>query len=245
MDRLLEGLRLAAEWQGALLTGEGGPLLLIERVREHTGPRLALFGQRPEQLAPALEAWAASDVNLTLVGLVPLATTDLPRALQREFRRIGALLGALDLSQSPLGPAPHLVRRLPGLLTGGEAAGSELPLTGIQAFELRSYCDGLPAWAAPGRHWWEGPAPTGAEVLAEPLALPTAIPLTDALRGVLRSRAQGPVDFLPLPGDPRPLHALKRLTPAATVFTGDAGVWREVLARLAALPAPAHFCGRC
>ncbi|HJV89657.1 MAG TPA: hypothetical protein VJ623_05070 [Holophagaceae bacterium] len=241
----LEGLRLAAEWQGALLSGEGGPLLLIERVREHTGPRLALFGQWAEQLAPALEAWAATEANLNLVGLVPLPSTDLPRALRRELRRIGALLGALDLSQPTLGPAPHLVRRLPGLLVGGESTLPALPLTGIQAFELRRYCDGLPAWAEPGRHWWEGPAPAGADVLAEPLTLPTALPLTEALRAVLRGRAQGPVDFLPLPGDPRPLQALKQLTPAATAFVGDVGTWKELLGRLATLPAPAHFCGRC
>ncbi len=241
----LEGLRLAAQWQGALLSGEGGPLLLIERVREHTGPRLALFAFQPETLAPALEAWAARDVNLNLVGLVPLPGTDLPRALQRESRRIGALLGALDLSQRPLGPVPHLARRLPGLLEAPARGLPELPLTTIQAFELRRYFDGLPEWAGAGHHWWEGLPPAETSVIAEPLMLPTATPFVEALRSTLRATAPGPVDFLPLPGDPRPLRALRKLTPAVACFWGEAPIWREALHRLAELPAPAHFCGRC
>jgi hypothetical protein len=241
----LEGLRLAAQWQGALLSGEGGPLLLLERVREHTGPRLALFAPRPEVLAPALEAWAASTVNLNLVGLVPIAETDLPRALDREARRIGALVAALDLSQPSLGPAPHLLRRLPGILEPGVDGLPDLPLTSIQAFELRRYLGALPRWAIEGRQWWDGPAPSSARVVAEPLLLPTATPLTEALRGALRATCAGPVDFLPVPGDPRPLQALRRLTPAATAFSGDALTWREALQRLAELPAPAHFCARC
>ncbi len=241
----LEGLRLAAEWKGALLSGGGGPLLLVERVRAHTGPRLALFAHRPEELAPALEAWEASDVNLNLVGLVPLEGTDLARALDREARRIGALLGALDLSQPRLGSLPHLLRRMPGILEPAVGGLADLPLGSIQAFELRRYFGDLPDWARDGRHWWEGSAPVDARVIAEPLALPTASPLTEALRGALRARSKGPVDFLPHPGDPGPLHALRRLTPAATAFWGDVEVWAEALRRLAALPAPAHFCARC
>jgi hypothetical protein len=240
----LEGLRLAAAWQGSLLAGEGGPLLLIERIREHTGPRLALFAHRPEDLAPALEAWALSAVNLHLVGLVPLPGTDLPRVLPREARRIGALVGALDLSQAPLGPAPHLLRRLPGLLAE-PASGAALPLTSIQAFELRRYLGDLPTWAGEGKHWWDGAVPTGAEVIAEPLELPTAIPFTEALRATLRAASPGPVDFLPMPGDPRPLQALRRLTPAIACFWGEAQLWGGLLKRLSELPAPAHFCGRC
>ncbi|MBI3129955.1 MAG: hypothetical protein HYZ13_01220 [Acidobacteria bacterium] len=241
----LEGLRLAAEWQGSLLSGEGGPLLLIERVREHTGPRLALFAPEPELLAPALEAWARSEANLNLVAMVPLAQTDLPRALRRETRRIGALMGALDLGQSTLGSAPHLARRLPGLLEPEASGLPELPLSTIQAFELRRYIGGLPGWAADGRHWWEGAAPAGARVIAEPLSLPTATPFVEALRGTLRATSSEPVDFLPMPGDPRALQALRGLTPAIACFWGDAPIWGEAIRRLAELPAPAHFCGRC
>lgn len=241
----LEGLRLAAQWQGSLLSGEGGPLLLIERVREHTGPRLALFAHRPETLAPALEAWAHSAVNLNLVGIVPLAQTDLPQALHREARRIGALLGALDLTQPALGPAPHLVRRLPGVLEGPAAGLPALPLTSIQAFELCRYVGRLPAWAEEDQHWWEGHAPAQARVIAEPLVLPTATPFVEALRSTLRATSPAPVDFLPVPGDPRPLQALRKLTPAGACFGGEAGIWGEALRKLADLPAPAHFCGRC
>ncbi len=241
----LEGLRLAAEWQGSLLSGEGGPLLLVERVREHTGPRLALFAHHPADLAPALEAWARSGVNLNLVGLVPLAQTELSRVFQREARRIGALLGALDLTQPALGEAPHLIRRLPGLLEPGAAGCLALPLTSIQAFELRRYLGALPAWAEEAQQWWEGPAPASARILAEPFMLPTAIPLAEALRGTLRAASPEPVDFLPVPGDPRPLAALRKLTPAVACFRGDAEIWGEALRRLAELPAPAHFCGRC
>lgn len=241
----LEGLRLAAQWQGALLTGEGGALLLVERVREHRDPRLALLAPAPEALAPALEAWAATDVPLTLVGLVPLPGVDLGRALRREARRIGALVGALDLGQPPLGEAPHLVRRLPGRLDPPPSGLAPLPLTSLQAFELRRYLGELPAWALGDDLWWEGPAPAGCRLLAAPLELPTATPLTEALRGALRATAGGPVDFLPQPGDPGPLHALRELTPAATAFHAGVAGWGEALRRLAVLPAPAHFCGRC
>jgi len=241
----LEGLRLAAQWQGAFLSGEGGGLLLVERVREHRDPRLALLAPAPEALAPALKAWAASEVPLSLVGLVPLPGADLGQVLRREARRIGALVGALDLGLRSLGEAPHLVRRLPGRLDPTPAGLAPLPLTSLQAFDLRRYLGELPAWALGEDLWWEGPAPAGCRVLVAPLELPTATPLTEALRAALRAQARGPVDFLPQPGDPAPLHALRELTPAATAFPAEGAAWDEALRRLAVLPAPAHFCGRC
>lgn len=242
----LEGLRLAADWQGSLLSGEGGALLLVERLHAHTSPRLALLAPQAEALAPALAAWGASTPALTLVGLVPLGEADLPRIFRREARRIGALVGALDLGLPPLGEAPHLIRRLPGRPGAGAPERPPLSLTGIQAFELRRYLGALPAWATEPGHWWEGPPPPGNGPEVPPLVLPTATPFTEALRAALRSSGSAAVDFLPHPGDPRSLHALRTLTPAIQAMpeVGEAG-WVELLARVAALPAPPHFCARC
>jgi hypothetical protein len=242
----LEGLRLAAAWQGAVLSGEGGTLLLVERLHSHTAPRLALLAPQVEDLAPALAAWSASAPTLTLVGLVPLAGADLPRVLLREARRIGALVGALDLGLPRLGAAPHLVRRLPGRLGAPVPELPALPLTGIQAFELRRYFGDLPTWATASGLWWEGPPPAGREVVATPLPLPTATPFTDALRAALRAAGAGAVDFLPHPGDPRGLQALQTLTPTFTALPSPPeGAWVEILGRVATLPAPPHFCARC
>lgn len=242
----LEGLRLAADWQGALLTGEGGSLLLVERLRAHTSPRLALLAPRVEALGPALAAWEATGAPLTLVGLVPLPGADLARVLGREARRIGALVGALDLGLPRLGATPHLVRRLPGRV---HPEGLDLPplaLTRIQAFELRRHLGDLPAWATASGGWWEGNLPEGARAEVAPLLLPTATPFTEALRGALRAAAGGAVDFLPHPGDPAPLHSLTALTPAATALPEvPEGAWGEILHRVANLPAPPHFCARC
>lgn len=241
----LGGLRLAGELGGSLLQGEGGPLVVVERLRTHTAPRLAVLGRRPEDLAPALAAWEAGDAALSLVGLLPLPGTDLAGALRRELRRIGALVAALDAGLDLLPGAPHLVRRLPGRVAGSPRGLAPLPLSGLQAFDLRRHQGGLPPWALGDTLWWEGPLPAGLEAEAEPLLLPTATALTEALRGALRAAAGGPVDFLPLPGDPRPLQALRGLTKEATAFRADAAGWCEALGRLAELPAPAHFCGRC
>ena len=241
----LEGLRLAAELGGTLLSGEGGALVLVERLRAHTDPRVAVLGRTAQDLAVPLAAWAAGEGALGLVGLLPLPETDLATALAREARRIGALVAALDAGLELLPGSPHLVRRLPGRLAGAPRGLAPLPLSGLQAFDLRRHQGELPDWALDEAHWWEGPAPAGTEVVAEPLPLPTATPLTEALRAALRATTPGPVDFLPLPGDPRPLHALRGLTPEATAFRAGEAAWREALRRLAALPAPAHFCARC
>ena len=244
MSALL-GLRLAAELGGTLLSGEGGSLLMVERLRAHTAPRLAVLGRTPTDLAAPLAAWEAGDGALSLVGLLPLPETDLRLALAREARRIGALVAALDAGLPLLPGAPHLVRRLPGRLAAVPAGLASLPLSSLQAFELRRHQGDLPAWATDDAHWWEGPAPAGAVVEAEPLPLPTATPLTEALRAALRATSATPVDFLPLSADPTPLYALRALTPEATAFTAGEAAWREALKRLAALPAPAHFCARC
>ncbi len=242
----LEGLRLAAAWQGAVLSGAGGSLLLVERLHSHTAPRLALLAPQVEDLAPALAAWSASAPTLTLVGLVPLEGGDLASQLAREARRIGALVGALDLGLPSLGAGPHLVRRLPGRLRAPSADPPPLDLTRIQAFELSRYLGSLPAWATERGHWWEGPPPAGGTVDVPPLQLPTATPFTEALRAALRAAGSGSVDFLPHPGDPRVLHALRGLTPAVQALPqASEAAWREILARVADLPAPPHFCARC
>ena len=78
-----------------------------------------------------------------------------------------------------------------------------------------------------------------------PLDLPTAAPLSDLLRRALRMTTGLPVPMLPLPGDPSPLHALRRITPDIAAFRGPVAAWEAALQGMAALPAPPHFCARC
>jgi hypothetical protein len=249
----MEGLRLAAELGGSLLSGPGGPLLLIERIGAHAAPRVAVLGRTPADLQPALEAMAilhAEDLPLNLVALLPLPDADLPAVLERERRRVGALVAALDAGLPWLADRPMLLRCLPGRLRGeGELAPFEP--TSIQAFELRRHLEGEPhflhpAWREGRAAWWPGTRrPEGGLVEVEPLDLPTTTPLAQTLRAALRATTGGPIDFLPMDADPTPLHALRRLTLEATAFRGPRAAWIEALRRLAALPAPPHFCARC
>jgi hypothetical protein len=250
---VIAGLQLAAELGGTLLSGPGGSLVLVERIGAHTAPRVAMLGRASADLQPALEAMAlhhAEGLPLNLVGLLPLPGADLPAIFERERRRIGALVAALDGGLPWLGDRPMLVRALPGRLRGrGELA--PLVPTSIQSFELRRHLGAepdflQPRWEEGHAAWWPGtPRPDASVVEVEPLELPTSSALADALRAALRAAVGGPIDFLPMPGDPSPLHALRVLTPESTAFHGPRAAWGEAFRRLAALPAPPHFCARC
>jgi hypothetical protein len=107
-----------------------------------------------------------------------------------------------------------------------------------------------PAWREVAGHFetdlWPGvPLPDGALLAIPPLELPSATPLMDALRSALRQATAQPIAFLPMPGDPSFLQALRRLTPEIAAFRGSAMAWEMALVRLASLPAPPHFCARC
>lgn len=250
---MIAGLQLAAELGGTLLSGPGGGLVLIERIGTHTAPRVAVLGRTPADLQPALEAMAllhAEGLPLNFVGLLPLAGANLETVFERERRRIGALVAALDAGLPWLGDRPMLVRCLPGRLRGSGVLQPLLPTT-IQAFELRRYLGAdpdflQPTWKQGRAAWWPGTSrPDDSLVEVAPLELPTSSPMADALRAALRTAVGGSIDFLPMPGDAAPLHGLRVLTPASTAFRGPRAAWIEAFRRLAALPAPPHFCARC
>jgi hypothetical protein len=249
----MEGLRLAAELEGALLSGPGGSLILVERILQHAAPRIAVLGQRKEDLQAALQAYAQlaeEAIPLNLIGILPLPGSDFAAVLERERRRIGALVAALDASLPWLMDKPMLVRCLPGRIRGSGAL-EPLALTSIQAFELRRHLGSessflQPAWDGARAVWWPGTSrPPHSEVEIAPLELPTSSLLSDVLRQSLRAATAGPIDFLPMVADPSGLHALRQLTPEATAFRGPEAAWREALRRFATLPAPPHFCARC
>ena len=266
-------LQLAAELGGTLLSAPGGSLLLVERLGPHTAPRVAVLGRTAEDLGPALDAIAAlqaRDLPLTLVGLLPLpdgGDCDLAAALDLHRRRIGALVAALDAGLPWLDGRPMLPRRLPGrVYRTVPVALDKAPLGPLEKAELKQF---LAAWDKARRkmtfrrpEWreapdheqhggfeadlWPGvPVPPGAELRVPPLELPVGTPLADALRGALRAALGQPIPILPLPADPAPLHALRTLTRDAAAFRGPARAWELVLADLARLPAPPHFCARC
>ena len=82
------------------------------------------------------------------------------------------------------------------------------------------------------------------KIAAEKLGLPVHQPpslKTFSLRAALGR----PVPYLPLPRDPTLLHALKDLSPDVAAFRGPEAAWRQAFERIAALPAPPHFCARC
>lgn len=260
-----QALAWAAVLGGSLLSSPGGGLVLAERLRGHGLPQVLVLGRRPEDLWEALEAAAAAQargLDLNLLGLLPLPGADLAAALDLHRRRLGALVAALDAGLPWLEGRPMLARRLPGRL--GAATPLPLPkapMGPLEKAELKAFLTGwdkarrreafrCPAWRAAGASFevdlWPGVAvPPEAELQVPPLVLPEATALTDALRAALREATGGPVPFLPLPADPAPLHALRRLTPEATAFRGPARAWEAALERLARLPAPPHFCARC
>ena len=133
-------LRLAAELGGARLSGPGGPLVLVERVRAHGLPTLAVLGREPAHLRDALDAWAASDAPINLTAVLPLPETDLAEALLAQRRRIGAVTAALDASLPWLGGKPMLAKRLPGRVAG-EATLEPAPMGPIEAAELAAFLD--------------------------------------------------------------------------------------------------------
>jgi hypothetical protein len=264
-----EALQLAAELGGTLLSAPGGHLLLVERIGPHTAPRVAVLGRTAAELDPALEANArlqARGLALNLVGLLPLGC-DLPAALDLHRRRIGALVAALDAGLPWLGGKPMLPRRLPGrVYRTVPVALDKAPLAPLEKAELKAFladwdkaCRKMtfrrPKWREAPDHelhggfeadlWTGVPVPGGAELRVPPLELPVGTPLADALRAALRTALGQPIPLLPLPADPAPLHALRRLTRDAAAFRGPLRAWELALEALARLPAPPHFCARC
>lgn len=259
-------LALAAELGGSLLHGAGGTLLLVERLQGHGLPQVMVLGRQAGDLREPLKAIAmrqAEGLGLNLLALLPLPGCDLPATLDLHRRRLGALVCALDAGLPWLANRPMLARRLPGRLVRPEPAPlPEAPMGPLEASELKAF---LADWDEGDRRrtfrqpqWrpaeaggveadlWPGVIPPeGSELRVPPLALPEATALTDALRAALREAMGCRIPFLPLPGDPAPLHALRILTPEATAFRGPVAAWAAAFTRLARLPAPPHFCARC
>ena len=265
-----EALRLAAELGGSLLSAPGGSLVLVERLQGHGLPQVLVLGRTVEDLREPLEAAASVQsrgLALNLLGLVPAPGCDLASALDLHRRRIGALVAALDAGLPWLDGKPMLVRRLPGRIARELPVPlPKAPMGPLEKAELKRFLADWdrdrrkmtfrrPEWREAPDHdqhggfeadLWPGvPLPEGAELRVAPLALPEATALTNALRAALRTATGQPVPFLPLPGDPAPLHALRSLTLESTAFRGPARAWELALEGLSRLPAPPHFCARC
>ena len=263
-------LQLAADLGGTLLQGGGGSLLLVERLRSHGLPQVAVLGRQGADLLDplaAMEAAQARGLDLNLLALLPLPGCDLAAALAIHRLRLGALVAALDASLPWLNERPMLVRRLPGVIQ--RATPIELPkapMGPLEKAELKAF---LRDWTKERRRevfrrplWREGsasgtfscfevdlwpgvPLPDDAQWRVRPLELPFATPLTDVLRAALRRATGAAVPFLPLPGDPSSLHSLRTLTPEIAAFRGTAAAWELAFQGLAGLPSPPHFCARC
>ena len=263
-------LQLAADLGGTLLQGGGGSLLLVERLRAHGLPQVAVLGrQGADLLEPlaAIEQAQAQGLDLNLLALLPLPGCDLAAALATHRRRLGALVAALDAGLPWLNGRPMLVRRLPGVIQRTTPIDlPKAPMGPLEKAELKAFLGDWdkerrlavfrrPPWreaSEPGgpscfeAAVWPGlPLPEGAQWKVRPLELPFATPLTDGLRAALRRATGGPVPFLPLPGDPSPLHALRSLTPEIAAFRGSVRAWDLAFQGLAGLPSPPHFCARC
>jgi hypothetical protein len=260
-------LQLAADLGGTLLQSEGGSLLLVERLRAHGLPQVLVLGRSAADLREPLAAMTqvqAAGLDLNLLALLPLPGCDLPPALALHRLRLGALVAALDAGLPWLEDKPMLARRLPGTAFHTEPVPlPKVPMGPLEKAELKAF---LPDWEKGRRRrvfrraaWrvvtepvgfetelWPGqPLPEGAQWRVRPLELPVATPLTEVLRGALRGAMGTPVPFLPLPGDPSDLHALRNLTREATAFRGPVAAWVLAFQGLAALPSPPHFCARC
>ncbi len=258
----IEALRLAADLGGTVLSGQGGSLVLVERVRRHGLPSLLVLGTRATHLLEALEAWESCDADVNFCAVLPAPGTDLGAALNFHRRRIGSLVAALDASLPWLDDQPMLAKRLVGRVFMASAKKlAKAPQSPLEKEELKTF---LPTWDKARRRetfrrgfWvateggfvmdlWPGVgAPKDAEVRVHPLELSTSTPLMEALRTSLRGAFGHPIPLLPLPADPSGLHALRQLTPNIAAFRGPAEAWRLALQRLADLPAPPHFCARC
>jgi len=264
-----EALRLAAELGGSVLSAPGG-FVLVERIQGHGLPQVAVLGRTAEDLREPLAAATAVQargVALNVVGLLPLPDCDLPQALELHRRRLGALVCALDAGLPWLDGKPMLARRLPGRI--GRAvpvALDKAPMGPLEKADLKLFLSDWdkarrkmtfrrPEWREAPDHadhggfeadLWPGvPLPEGADLRVPPLVLPESTALTDALRMALRATTGQPIPFLPLPGDPAPLHALRTLTLKATAFRGPARAWELAFEGISRLPAPPHFCARC
>jgi len=262
-------LQLAAELGGTLLSGASGGLagglLLVERIKVHGLPQVVVLGRGAADVLVPLEVAEgaqAEGLDLNLLALVPLPGCDLAATLDLHRRRIGALVAALDAGLPWLADRPMLARRLPGrLFRQAPFPLDKAPMGPLEKALLKQF---LPDWEKARRQrvfrrptWrdvaggfevdlWSGVAiPEGSELRVPPLELPTATALTDMLRSALRTTLGRPIPCLPQPGDPAPLHALRRLTPEVTAFRGPAPAWRLALEGLSRLPAPLHFCARC
>lgn len=260
-------LQLAADLGGTVLSGPGGGLILVERLQGHGLPQVLILGRRAADLTEPLEGAVAAQAQgmaLNVVGLLALPGSDLAALLDLHRRRLGALVCALDAGLPWLDGKPMLPRRLPGRITRAvPVALDKAPMGPLEKAELKHFLaewdKGLrkmtfrrPEWrelpdaGAFETDLWTGVAvPEGAALRVPPLVLPEATPLTDSLRSALRLATGQPVPFLPLPGDPGPLHALRTLTAEATAFRGPARAWELAFGNLARLPAPPHFCARC
>lgn len=260
-------LRLAAELGGTLLAGPtpGLELLAVERIAAHGLAQVLIAARHAGDLDAALAAATmvqAEGLALNIVAILPLPETDAARAMSHHRRRLGALLCALDAGLPWLEDRPMLPKRLPGTLFATETLElGKVPLSPLEKAELKAF---LPHWDKARRRsvfrrppWretdggfladlWPGvPMPPGATLRVPPLELPTAAPTVDALRAALRTSLGVPVPFLPLPGDPGLLHALRLLRTDTLAFRGPEAAWRQAFRNLAALPAPPHFCARC
>ena len=246
-----DALRLAAELGGVRLSGSGGPLVLVERIRAHGLPALAVLGREPDHLRDALDAWSESDAPINLAALIPLPETGLAEALATQRRRIGAVTAALDTSLPWLEGKPMLAKRLPGRVAG-EALLESAQLGPLEAAELRAFLNGWDearfreTFISSASLLWPDTAPPAPEcILVPPLRLAVGSPLLDALRDALRRALNQPIPLLPLPEDPSGLHSLRALSKNVAAFRGPAAAWRLTFQSLAALPAPPHFCARC
>ena len=267
-------LQLAAELGGTLLSGGAGVmaggLLLVERIKGHGLPQVAVLGRGAADLLEPLEAaerLQSGNLEFNLLALVPLPGCDLAATLGLHRRRIGALVAALDAGLPWLGGRPMLARRLPGrILRATPVPLAKAPMGPLEKGELkllladwekdrRKMVFRRPEWREAPDHaehggfeteLWPGvPLPEGASLLCSPLELPIATPLMDVLRSSLRAATGMAVPFLPLPADPSPLLALRSLTPEIAAFRGPLQAWELALAGLARLPSPPHFCARC
>jgi hypothetical protein len=262
--------QLAAELGGTLLSGAAGGLLLVERIKGHGLPQVAVLGRGAADVLEPLEAAErvqGQGLELNLLALVPLPGCDLKAALELNRRRIGALVAALDAGLPWLSGKPMLVRRLPGrIVRAAPVPLAKAPMGPLEKGELKAFLTDWekdrrkmvfrrPEWRETPDHaerggfetdLWPGVSlPDGAELQVPPLELPCATPLTDVLRAALRTATGTPVPILPLPADPSPLHALRLLTPEIAAFRGPVRAWELALAGLSRLPGPRHFCARC
>lgn len=258
---LRRALSLGATWVG----GAGRPdLLLAERILSHGLPQVLILGNSEEDLEAPLAAIAAQHrmgLRLNLLAILA-AEGDPAPALSAHRQRLGSLLCALDASLPCWKVGAALPRMLPGRLEAETPLALEPASLGpLDRAHLAGRLPGLgpegleavfvrPSWEPWGTGWrarlWPGvPVPAGAVVACEPLTVPTATPVAEALRGAMRVEAGGPVPFLPFDEDPTRLQALRGLTPELGAFQGSSSAWEDAFRRLAALPAPPHFCARC